>query len=135
MKKLEIADLSKRRNAVYIDYLVYAGIIFLAGTAAGQLDDSQYALRILIVICCLLIYEPLMVSLFGCTIGHRFNSLRVRKDVPEYRKLNFFEAFLRFLIKLVLGRISFSIVHNNSNRKAIHDKTMNSTVLELKTVQ
>ena len=75
-----------------------------------------------------ILYDPLMVSLFGSTIGHRMSNLKVQR-LDSGEKINLGLAIIRFLIKATLGWISFFTVSTNKNRQAIHDSIINSIVV------
>ena len=79
-----------------------------------------------------LLYEPLFVSLFGASIGHMFLDLRVKKETDNSKNIYFHIAILRFIVKSVLGWVSFFTVNSDDKKRAIHDHLAKSVVLSVK---
>jgi len=75
----------------------------------------------------LLLYDPVCVSLFGATVGHRVMNLRVVNDRTG-GKLSLPAAIARFWIKAVLGVISFFTMHFDPRHRAVHDMATRSSV-------
>lgn len=129
----EDAEIGIRIKAAYTDYFVLISILFGMGTlVATYLGDENFQIKIAIVASVCLLYEPLMVSVFGYTIGHRIHSLRVIKDDNQGEKLGFLKAFGRFIIKTILGKISMNRLLNDQRRKSIHDYIFDSRVIIVK---
>jgi hypothetical protein len=76
------------------------------------------------------LYDPIMVSLFGGTIGHLVIRLRVKQYKYETKNLFFVLAFFRFLVKIFLGWLSFLTVSGNKEKRAIHDILPGSIVIQ-----
>jgi uncharacterized RDD family membrane protein YckC len=74
-----------------------------------------------------LLYEPLLVSLAGSTIGHYRSNLRVI-DNRSRGNISFAKAVLRVIIKGVLGIYSFITMATTSRHQAVHDLLTQSTV-------
>jgi hypothetical protein len=79
------------------------------------------------VIVALLLYEPILVSRIGGTLGHYFNNLRV-VDKDDGGNISFPKACARAVIKGVLGLYSFVILAATSRNQAVHDLLTGSTV-------
>jgi uncharacterized RDD family membrane protein YckC len=74
-----------------------------------------------------LLYEPLLVSFAGSTIGHYRTNLRV-VDNRSHGNISFMKAVVRVVIKGVLGVYSFITMATTSRHQAVHDLLTQSTV-------
>lgn len=72
--------------------------------------------------------RSIMVSIFGATIGHRMNRIKVQRDNID-KKINFGFAIVRFIVKAALGWFSLFTVSTNKEKKAIHDIIAKSVVV------
>ncbi len=92
-------------------------------------EDSQLEnnIRIAVFFTMFFIYEPICTSLF-CTMGQRLTGIRVRKFNSKDR-ISIPAAYLRIIVKIVLGFISLLTIPFTNGRRAIHDFTVNSVVI------
>ena len=74
-----------------------------------------------------MLYEPLLVSRTGGTVGHWFSNLRVVDDRTG-GNLTLRTAFIRAAIKAVLGAYSFIVMLATRRNQAVHDLLTHSTV-------
>jgi uncharacterized RDD family membrane protein YckC len=74
-----------------------------------------------------LLYEPVLVSVMGGTVGHYVSNLRV-VDNRTSGNINFFKAVVRTVLKAVLGWLSFVTMGTTRRHQAIHDLLTRSTV-------
>jgi len=121
------ARFTRRLQAVFIDAIV----LMLAMTAAlivatsAKYDNAARVLGFAVALFWLL-YEPLLVSATGSTVGHYFCNLRVvdnRGGNPSFGK-----ALLRMAIKHLLGLYSFLAMAVTRRHQAVHDLLTKSTV-------
>ncbi len=122
------ARFSRRVRGVMLDWVITLIIIFgavLVATTVGNNNVSR-ALGILVVIA-LLLYEPVLVSFTGGTLGHYFSNLRV-VDERSGRNVSFLKACARVVIKGVLGLYSFIVMTATRRNQAVHDLLTGSTV-------
>src|SRR5690242_1930582 len=101
------ARFSRRLRGLAIDWIVFS--LLLAGVlslATAQRSDSIGRYLGFSALAIFLLYEPVLVSFTGGTIGHYLSNLRV---VDERTKGNvgLMKAFARFVIKSLLGWYSF----------------------------
>ena len=75
------------------------------------------------------LYEPILVSLFGRTLGHLFCDIVVKSEHNKKKNIPFHIAFIRFILKALLGWISLLTVTGNEKNQAIHDKVAKSIVI------
>lgn len=122
------ARFSRRFRGIFIDWTVtliaISGALLVASTIAA--DSLSRALGIAVIVA-LLLYEPVLVSLTGGTIGHHLTNLRVVDDATG-GNVGFLKACARLLIKGVLGWYSFVIIAATQRNQAIHDLVTRSTV-------
>lgn len=125
----EYPSLLKRIQAAFIDVVIL--ILFMWGISDyfASLENVSGNVRIGTYIFIFYLYEPLFVSLFGGTLGHRHMGVRVKRESNEKRNLNIFAALFRFFIKWLLGWLSFLTVSNDPKKRAIHDKAARSVVV------
>jgi uncharacterized RDD family membrane protein YckC len=119
---------SRRLKAVVIDWIVMlllmVAALFIAVSAGS---DSIGRILGFTVVAVWLLYEPLLVSLAGSTIGHYRTNLRV-VDNRTHGNLSFVKAVARLIIKSVLGIYSFVTMATTSRHQAVHDLLTGSTV-------
>lgn len=122
------ARFSRRFRGIFIDWTITLVAIFGALLVASTMatDALSRALGIA-VIAALLLYEPVLVSLTGGTVGHHLTNLRVVDDATG-GNVGFLKACARLLIKSLLGWYSFVIIAATQRNQAIHDLVTGSTV-------
>jgi uncharacterized RDD family membrane protein YckC len=119
---------SRRLKAVVIDWTIMASLLVAALFAAVSIHSDHIG-RILgfSVVAVWLLYEPLLVSLTGSTIGHYRTNLRV-VDNRTHGNISFMKAVARVIIKGVLSLYSFITMAATSRHQAVHDLMTQSTV-------
>ena len=75
------------------------------------------------------LYDPILTSIFGGTIGHIIVGIRVKNEKDLNRNIIFPFAVARFLIKVTLGWISVMTIMLNEKGKAVHDIAVKSVVI------
>jgi uncharacterized RDD family membrane protein YckC len=119
--------LTDRIQSTFIDTVFIVFLLFVFASWLNRYENVPDWTRI-ILFAALAIYEPLFTSLGG-TLGNYIKGIRVRRYQSPGRKINFFQAFLRYGIKLSLGWISFLTIHSNKNKRAIHDLASGSIMI------
>jgi hypothetical protein len=127
-KVYELPIIKTRYFSILIDLICM--LLFGLGISTifekiGQVPD--YVRGILFVMVFIL-YEPILVA-FGCTIGQLLMNIRVRSFKNPEKRLNILLVFLRFIVKIFLGWLSFITVTLNINRRAIHDFASGSIMI------
>lgn len=120
--------LTDRVQSSFIDGMVIIIMMFVFAAWLDRFDDAPSWLRIALFFGAWAIYEPLCTSLGG-TIGNHVKGIRVRQHGATNQKINFFQAFARYLVKITLGWISFLTIHTNNERRAIHDMVAGSVMI------
>src|SRR5262245_41594570 len=118
----------RRVQAAFIDAIVIMVAIFSAVFIAVTLNSDHLARTLGFSIAIgWLLYEPLLVTLTGSTVGHYLCNLRV-VDNRTGGNINFFKAVVRTVLKAVLGWLSFITMATTRRHQAIHDLATKSTV-------
>jgi uncharacterized RDD family membrane protein YckC len=122
------ARFSRRLRGIFIDWALTLVVIFGALTIAAALrnDGASRALGIAAV-AILALYEPVLVSRTGGTIGHHLTNLRVVDEVTG-GNVSFLKAIARVVVKGLLGWYSFLAMAFTRRNQAVHDPVTQSTV-------
>jgi hypothetical protein len=122
------ARFPRRLRGIVIDWILAMILLFSAlfAVASVRSDYFSRALGILVVIV-LILYEPILVSLTGSTLGHYFTNLRV-VDERDQGNVSFLKALARLVLKSLLGWYSFIVMTATRRNQAIHDLLTRSTV-------
>lgn len=124
----QYARFSRRLRAMLLDWIIALVVIFGAVLLAVTVrnDGLSRGLGFLVVVI-LLLYEPILVSRMGGTLGHYFTNLRVA-DEGSGDNIGFARACARVVIKGVLGLYSFAVMAATRRNQAVHDLLTRSTV-------
>lgn len=125
----EYPTLSDRVQSTFIDTIFIVILMFISASFLDRYEHAPDWLRIALFFVIWAIYEPLCTTL-GFTLGNLIKGIRVRKANNTSRKINFFQAFIRYLIKISLGWISFLTMHSNKQKRAIHDFAAGSVMVK-----
>ncbi len=128
MDTLTYPRLIKRVRAVLIDSLLVPLSVFgtlLIGNAVGVSSGVGKAMLLLAPI---FILEPGLVALTGGTVGHHLQRIRVA-TLDGKGNLNIFAATFRFVVKFLLGWLSFIVVLTTTKHQAVHDLLARSVVI------
>jgi uncharacterized RDD family membrane protein YckC len=128
--KENYALLTDRIKSAVIDSIVIIGFMYAVTEILALFNTVPNFVRIILFVFIFILYEPLLVSLFGQSIGHSFAKIRVVKDDRTKKKISFPIAIIRFICKVLLGWISLLTVSVNTKKKAIHDLVANSIVIK-----
>lgn len=122
------ARFSRRLRGMFIDWTLTLIVIFgaLMISAALRNDDISRVLGV-VVVTVLVLYEPVLVSWTGGTIGHRLTNLRV-VDERHGGNVGLLKAAARVAIKGLLGWYSFIVMAATRRNQALHDLLTRSTV-------
>ena len=126
---------SDRVKAVVTDSFIIIFLLFVASYIFSYFEDVPTIVRIIAFIFVIILYDPLMTSVFGGTIGHMMFGIRVKRESNQTKNIIFPFAIIRFIAKGFLGWISLLTVHSNEKRKAIHDYVVGSVVVYKKSDQ
>lgn len=126
---LQFPSLLARVKALVLDSLVILFVFSTLSVLINSLGDIPSFLKGFILIFMIYLYDPLLTSFFGATLGHRIMGLTVRRYNNHDLKISLGKALIRFFLKLLLGWISFLTVTSNKQKRAIHDLVSGSIVI------
>lgn len=124
------ARLPDRVKALIIDQIIVILFAYVATELLSSFAEVADYVRILIFIFLFVLYDPIFISWFGCTIGHSKANISVKREDNQVKNIFFHLALFRYLIKFFLGWVSLFTVTNNPKRKAIHDYIVGSVVIK-----
>jgi uncharacterized RDD family membrane protein YckC len=122
-------SLVTRIKALFIDFVTMLTIFTATTLFIDSFGDIPSFVKGFILIFMIYLYDPILTSLTGSTLGHKVMKLKVRSYVKPEKNISFGRAFLRFFTKGFLGWISFLTVTGNKQKRAIHDLVSGSIVL------
>jgi hypothetical protein len=122
------ARFARRVQGIMIDSIVIIILVVSALSVAVAVQSDTLS-RVLgcATVAVALLYEPVLVSFTGSTIGHYVTNLRVVDDASG-GNVSFLKACARLAIKSLLGWYSFVILAATRRNQAIHDLLTRSTV-------
>ncbi len=123
------ATFTRRFRAVLVDSAVVSAACVLLLIVGGFADDVPGSGRIVLALMggLVFLYEPIFIWRRGATIGHAANNLRVLSDRTG-RPPGLARSFIRYIIKLVLGLLSFITMAFTRRHQAVHDVLTRTTV-------
>ena len=127
--KNTIPTLMERMQAVFLDSIVLCIMMFVAYKIFDSFEEEYAYFKMLTFIFIFGIYDPLLTSLFGGTLGHRAMNLRVKRDKNRTENVLLPLAFIRFVIKAIFGWVSLILVSVDSKGRGIHDLFVGSVVV------
>jgi len=119
-----------RIQSSFIDMILIITAMFVFAGILDKLDNIPDWVRIVLFAGLFIAYEPLCMTL-GCTFGNYFKNIRVRKNADTTKRINIFQAIIRYPVKLFLGWISFLTINSNPKRRAIHDLVSGTVMIKL----
>ncbi len=124
------ASLLRRYQALVLDGVIYAVVLVLALFLPSMLGLGAFSTRlsIYLLICFVLLYEPLLVGFRGATIGHRHYRIRV-VDARTNAPIGPLRAFGRGATKAILGLISLIFMLVTTRAQSLHDLLFHSIVV------
>ncbi len=118
-----------RVKAATIDSLVLIIFMIVITDIFSLLSSITNNVRIIAFVFIFILYDPILTSFFGGTLGHKVIGIRVKREKNKNKNILFHLAILRFIIKVSLGWISLITISQNEKRKAIHDSITGSLVV------
>ena len=122
--------LTDRVQSTFIDSILIIILMFVFASILDRYDNVPDWVRIVMFVGLFIAYEPLCMTL-GCTLGNYVKKIRVRQNSDSTKRINIFQAIIRYPIKILLGWISFLTIGSNPKRRAIHDLVSGSVMVKL----
>jgi RDD family len=123
-------QLTDRIQSTFIDTILIIILIYAFSNILDKFDNVPDWVRITIFAGLFIVYEPLCMSI-GSTVGNYLKGIRVRKISDTTKRINIFQAIIRYPIKVLLGWVSFLTINSNLKRCAIHDLASGSVMIKL----
>ena len=123
-------ELSERIQSTMIDTILIIIMMFVFSSVLDRYENAPDWVRMLMFAGLFIIYEPLCTSL-GCTLGNYLKGIRVRRNSDTTKRINIFQAIIRYVTKFLLGWLSFLTIGTNPKRRAIHDMICGSVMIKL----
>ena len=122
------ARFPRRLMAMLVDGAVLASTFIVLAMVASAAESQLFVQTSLaLLVLSALLYDPVLVSTTGGTLGHHWLNLKVVADESGGR-LPFGRAVARGLLKGILGIVSFVFMAVTRRRQALHDLASHSTV-------
>jgi uncharacterized RDD family membrane protein YckC len=122
-------ELKDRIQSTFIDMLLVVMLMFVFASVLDKFENVPDWLRIVLFVFLFIAYEPICTSL-GFTVGNYIKGIRVKKESDSTRKINIFQAIIRYILKIALGWVSFITIHSNPKRQALHDLAVGSVMIK-----
>ena len=123
-------QLIERIQSTFIDTILIIILMFVFSNILDGFHNVPDWVRIIMFVALFIAYEPFCMTL-GSTLGNHFKGIRVRKNSDVAKRINIFQALIRYPVKVLLGWISFLTINSNSKRRAIHDIVAGSVMIKL----
>jgi uncharacterized RDD family membrane protein YckC len=120
--------LTDRIQSVFIDFILIVVLMFVFAALLDKIENPPDWLRIALFFGIWAIYEPLFVTL-GCTVGQYIKGIRVRRYDDPSRRIGLVSSFVRYIVKMLLGWISFLTMSMNKEKRAMHDYASGSVMI------
>lgn len=122
-----VPSLSRRYATTVIDGILTLVVFLLLGSILPGADPASTSARLALAAAFMFVYEPLATGHFT-TLGQRLTGVRVRR-YSSGEPIGLLRAFLRLVVKGLLGFISFLVLPFFDGRRAIHDLAADSIVI------
>ena|ERR1019366_9583496 len=123
-------QLIERIQSTFIDTVLIIILMFVFANILDGFRNVPDWIRITMFAALFIAYEPFCMTL-GSTLGNYLKGIRVRKNSDATKRINIFQALIRYPVKVLLGWISFLSINSNSKRRAIHDIVAGSVMIKL----
>ena len=120
-----------RIKAAFIDAVLIMMLLYTATVVFSMFETVNDIAKMNVFVFIFGLYEPLMVSFLGASLGHLFCDLKVERDDNSNRNLSLPTAMFRFIVKSLLGWLSLLSITASSKKRAIHDVMAKSVVIYL----
>ncbi|MEN7548597.1 RDD family protein [Rapidithrix thailandica] len=116
-----------RYKAALLEGLLLVGIFATLMILTKNPENRPTSFIIYIVIA--ILYEPIMLTAFAGTLGHKIMRIKIKAIQDTSKNINLFQGVIRILSKIILGWLSFLTINLNPEHHAIHDYLSASIVL------
>ena len=131
MSEINYSTITSRIKAAFFDTIFIILLILTYNFILETLEINSTVIKSVGMVSILFLYEPLLVTILGATVGHMFMDIRIKDKENPTKNINILSAILRFIVKIFLGWFSLVTVSNHSEKRAIHDLVGNSIVISV----
>ncbi len=117
-----------RIQASMIDGILLACFLGILLVLTSNLENRLIPAIIFCVVA--IFYEPVFLSIYSATIGHKIMRIKVINLKHKDKKLNLLQGSIRIFTKYFLGWLSFITINFNPGHRAIHDYFSSSIVIK-----
>jgi uncharacterized RDD family membrane protein YckC len=125
----EYPSILDRIKSTTIDTIIIIAFMYIFAEILSSFENVPSYVRV-IIFAAILLYEPLCTA-FAATIGNDKMGIRVRSNSDHSKKINFFQAIVRFTLKFLLGWLSFITVFVSGKSRTIHDYLSGSVMIKI----
>lgn len=122
--------LVRRYQSVFIDCILLFGVMVVTMVVMGE-SETRQTVMITLGVLFVLVYEPLLTS-YSATVGQHIMGIRVRDVRNPKERIHIAQAYVRLVVKWILGWLSFITINFNREHRAIHDFAGSSVVIRVK---
>ena len=130
MKSYKYTGITPRVKALVTDVIIQVAVMFIVVYLFSLFDNIPNVIRMVTFISIFFLYEPILISFYGGSVGHMLNDISVRQDKYPEKFVILPIAILRFFIKALFGWLSFITIIYNPKGKAIHDYVARTVVID-----
>jgi len=113
--------------STFIDVIFILSVFITVSFMATGDSTLASITRISVLFFMVFVYEPIFTSRF-CTLGQKITGIRVR-NIDTYNHISIPAAYLRYVVKMVLGLYSFVSIPSSKQRRALHDFATDTIVI------
>ena len=128
--EIQYCTLTDRLKAMLIDAFCMMMVMLLFSTLLDEINRPLVLARVIMFMAIWVLYEPICIA-YGCTIGQYLMHIRVRRIRDTTKNIHIVLSYMRYIIKFVLGWLSFLSIAFNQQRQAIHDMAVESVVIKV----
>jgi uncharacterized RDD family membrane protein YckC len=119
-----------RIQSIFIDLIFIVVLMFVFAAILDKYENPPDWIRVALFFGLWALYEPLCVC-FGCTLGQYLKKIRVKDHDDTTKRIGIFPSYIRYILKTLLGWISFITMNTNTEKRAIHDFASGSVVVRV----
>jgi len=127
---INYCSLSDRVKSIFIDTFFIIMAMLLFSTVLDMFNEPPVWARVVMFIAIWVLYEPFCVA-YGCTIGQYIMHIRVRSAKDTTKPIHIVLSYIRYIIKILLGWLSFLSLAFNKQRQAVHDVAVESVMIKV----
>lgn len=124
---VQYPSITRRYFASFIDGLLIFVVFLMIAYILKQSSGIVNVVKVGLILSMFFIYEPFCTSKL-CTLGQKIMGIRVR-SVGTYERISIISAYMRIIVKILLGIISFFTIPFTRGKRGIHDFAANSIVI------